>query len=242
MYDDAVRRGAGIYNKRVLGFYDLLVVRLSNSLAWRCPSERMLRQYDRLISSNHLDVGPGTGWYLANTQLPEDSEITLMDLNDNSMQHTSARLATQFDAHARPAPRTVTHNVLEPIPSSVGTFDSIGVNYLFHCVPGAWEDKGVAFAHLADRLNDDGVLFGSTILGEGIEHNLAGRSLMTLYNRLGIFHNRDDDAGGLRAALERSFREVTVATTGTVAMFAAQGPVLQTPGASGQSTAAASVN
>ena len=33
--NDVLRRGARIYSKPVLGAYDLLVVRLSNSVAWR---------------------------------------------------------------------------------------------------------------------------------------------------------------------------------------------------------------
>ena len=66
MNDQEVRRGAGIYSKPILAIYDLLVVKLSNSFTWRCPSPVMLAQYDQLMGRRHLDVGPGTGWYLAN--------------------------------------------------------------------------------------------------------------------------------------------------------------------------------
>lgn len=217
MNDQEVRRGAGVYSKPILGIYDLVVVRLSNSLAWRCPSVLMLAQYDRLLGRRHLDVGPGTGWYLANAQLPEDADVVLMDLNSNSLESASARIAGV--THSR-----LVANVLEPLPEDIGLFDSIGVNYLFHCVPGTWTDKGTAFGHLAERLADDGVLFGATILGTGVRHNLGGRGLMALYNRLGIFHNRADDAGGLRAALEAAFREVEVNVVGTVAVFSAREP------------------
>lgn len=217
MNEAEVRRGAGIYSKPVLGIYDTLVVRLSNSCAWRCPSRLMLAQYDSFLGPRHLDVGPGTGWYLANTRLPEEVEVTLMDLNANSLDRASGRLGPV--THSR-----LVANVLEPLPQAVGPFDSIGVNYLFHCVPGTWAETGRAFAHLAEGLADDGVLFGATILGRGVEHNLAGKGFMALYNRLGIFHNRADDAEGLRAALERSFGSVCVEIVGTVAVFSARRP------------------
>lgn len=217
MVEKEVRRGAGIYSKSVLSFYDLLVVRFSNSQAWRCPSQQMLEQYNRCIGARHLDVGPGTGWYLANAELPADVEITLMDLNVNSLDRASARLGN--GRH-----RALIGDVLQPLPADSGRFDSIGMNYVLHCVPGTWADKGAAFGNLADRLTDDGVLFGSTILGDGVGHNAIGHGLMTLYNGLGIFHNRQDDAAGLKAALERSFTRVDVDVVGTVAMFQAGQP------------------
>ncbi|MDO5865145.1 MULTISPECIES: bifunctional 2-polyprenyl-6-hydroxyphenol methylase/3-demethylubiquinol 3-O-methyltransferase UbiG [Paenarthrobacter] len=220
MNDQEVRRGAGIYSKPVLGFYDLLVVKFSNSLAWRCASQLMLDQYNRCIGLRHLDVGPGTGWYLAKANLPKSAEITLMDLNENTLEHAASRLA-----HSNVSTRGVTGNVLEPIPEALGQFESIAANYVFHCVPGSWEDKGAAFEYLGERLADDGVLFGSTILGRGVNHNLIGRGFMALYNRMGIFHNREDDAAGLEAELRRSFRQVSVDVVGTVAVFSAREPL-----------------
>lgn len=218
MNDQEVRRGANVYSRTALGFYDLIVIKFSNSKAWRCPSRLMLAQYDRCLGRRHLDVGPGTGWYLANAKMPDDAEITLMDLNPNSLNSTSARIADVTH-------RTMVANVLQPLPASAGPFDSIGVNYLFHCVPGSWDAKGIAFPHLAKSLTDDGVLFGSTILGKGVNHNRTGSKLMALYNRKGIFHNLEDDAAGLETSLRRSFRQVTVDVVGTVAVFSAREPL-----------------
>ena len=49
---------------------------------------------------------------------------------------------------------------------------------------------------------------------------------------LGIFHNREDDAAGLEAALRRSFDQVKVDVIGTVAVFSARNP-LRNGGAGG---------
>lgn len=218
MRDEDVRRGARIYSRAVLGFYDQLVVRFSNTRAWRCPSPRMLERYDQLLGQRHLDVGPGTGWYLDHAAVPAGARITLMDLNHNSLDAAARRIS-------RHGPEALIGDVLSPLPAESGPFDSIGVNYLMHCLPGTWRDKGRAFAHLSERLSEDGTLFGATILGRGVRHNLLGRGLMSLYNALGIFHNRADDERGLRESLERSFAEVSVDVNGTVALFTARGPL-----------------
>ncbi|SDS96411.1 class I SAM-dependent methyltransferase [Microlunatus soli] len=215
--DEEVRRGAAIYSRAVLAIYDLWVVRFSNTLVWRCPRRVISELYDGSIGRRHLDVGPGTGWYLAHAELPADGTVTLMDLNPNSLEHASARLAP-------PEPRHLIADVLQELPESAGPFDSIGANYLLHCLPGPWSDKGAAVEHLAARLTPDGVLFGSTILGRGVDHNLLGRRLMDLYNDRGIFHNTDDNVAGLRAVLDQHFAEVMIDIVGTVAVFRARRP------------------
>ncbi|HJB11772.1 MAG TPA: class I SAM-dependent methyltransferase [Candidatus Brachybacterium merdavium] len=215
--NDVVRRGARIYSKPVLGAYDLLVVRLSNSVAWRCPRHLMLELYNCYLGPRHLDVGPGTGWYLAHAHRVPASQITLMDLNPHSLDSASAHLGAVEH-------RTVVADVLDPLPESIGPMDSIAANFLIHCLPGSWSEKGTAFRHLADRLSDEGVLFGATILGRGVDHNLVGQGLMALYNTIGVFQNRDDDARGLEAALRLSFQDVTVRVVGTVALFTARRP------------------
>lgn len=214
---DEAQRGAAIYSRPVLALYDLLVVRLSNDLAWRCHRERLLDLYRLDAGRRHLDVGPGTGWYLAHAGLPPEGEVTLLDLNPNSLARAESRIADR-------RPRTVTANVLDPLPAGTGPFDSIAANYVFHCVPGTWSEKGVAFGHLAAALVPGGVLFGGTILGKGVTHNAIGRRLMTTYNARGIFHNADDDAAGLEAQLRRYFTEVAVDVVGVVARFRAFGP------------------
>jgi SAM-dependent methyltransferase len=178
----------------------------------------MLDQYNRLIGRRHLDIGPGTGWYLANAQLPEGVDLTLVDLNRNSLNATSARLS-------RTRHTALIGDALEPLPPELGVFDSIGVNYLCHCLPGPWPAKGVVFEHLACHLDRHGVLFGATILGRQVRHSFGARRLMATYNKKGIFHNQDDDVDGLRTALERSLAEVDINVVGSVALFNARSPL-----------------
>lgn len=217
----AEREGAAIYTRATLAVYDVYVLQLSNALAWRCPRRRLLDQYDQQVSARHLDIGPGSGWYLAHARFPSPRPaVTLFDLNPTPLRFAARRLAKRgIEA------RSVTGSVLEPIaPRVTDRFDSAAANFVFHCVPGTWREKGRAFEYIADVLTDRAVFFGSTILGVGPEQNFAARSLMRLYNQKGIFHNADDDFLGLRGALGAAFSEVVVDVVGTVALFAARKP------------------
>ena len=219
--EEAAATAAAPYTRPFLAAYDLWVIRLSNRFAWRCDARIMLRMYQEHVGRRHLEVGPGSGWYLANTALPSGTEIVLMDLSSTPLEYVSARLKTAGDEVVR----TAQGNVLKPVPASAGNeFDSVGINFVLHCVPGPLNEKGaLAFTHLAEVLADDGVLFGSTILNT-TPHTIFGRALTRVYGRIGAFNNSGDDREGLEAALRSAFRTFAIAQVGDVALFVARRP------------------
>jgi ubiquinone/menaquinone biosynthesis C-methylase UbiE len=209
--------GQAVYSRWSLALYDAYVLGLSCNLAWRCPAERLLAHYDRHVSGRHLDVGVGTGYFLDRCRFPVSMpRVCLLDLNAQSLAHAARRIS-------RYAPRTVRGDVLGPL-SLDERFESVGLGFLLHCLPGSMVDKATAITNLARVLEPHGVLFGSTILGAGVEHNALGRRLMAIYNAKGIFGNAADSESDLRAALEASFTDVTIERVGTVALFSARGP------------------
>src|SRR6476620_8483393 len=138
----------------------------SNTLVWRCPSERLLAHYNSHLGGRHLDIGPGTGWYLQRATYPTPNPVVeLLDLNPNTLQMTTARLADRGITAA-----AHTGSILAPLPADIGVFDSVAANFVLHCVPGTWAEKGRAFGHVAQVMADDGVVFGSTILDTGAPH------------------------------------------------------------------------
>lgn len=211
------RDGQAIYSRWTLQLYDLYVLGLSCRLAWRCPAPALLAHYDAHVSAHHLDVGVGSGYFLDRCRFPVPRpEVVLLDLNEASLAFAARRIA-------RLAPRTCRADVLEPLPL-VERFDSIGLGFLLHCLPGDMPYKSRALAHLAAVLRPTGVLFGSTILAADVRHNRLGAALVALYNRKGIFSNRGDSTAGLRAALDASFAQVSIEVRGTVALFSARQP------------------
>jgi ubiquinone/menaquinone biosynthesis C-methylase UbiE len=205
--------GAAIYTKRLLSVYDLIVIKLSNQLAWRCPAQLMLDFYDQHISANHLDVGVGTGYYLDKCRFPSSTpRLVLLDLNPNSLTMAAQRLQ-------RYHPTVHLANVLEPLQCDAPAFDSIALNYVLHCLPGTMQSKQVVFDNLKPWLNPEGVVFGTTILGQGLHPSYLARKLMKLYNTKGIFSNSQDTLSDLEAILKRSFRDYWTQVVGCVAFF-----------------------
>jgi hypothetical protein len=214
---DDVEAGQRVYTPLLLRFYDLLVLGLSNRLVWRCPSSTLLERYGAHVGARHLDVGVGTGWFLDHSTWPvERPQITLLDLNESSLSAASERLR-------RYSPAGVQANVLEPVDLGDARFDSIGANFLLHCLPGGLEWKAATVAsNLRPYLAPGGVLFGSTILGRDASHNVLGRRLLRLYNRKRIFSNLEDDQPGLERGLASQLTEVEIVVVGAVALFAAR--------------------
>jgi len=211
-----IEAGQAVYTPRVLRLYDLLVLGLSNRFIWKCPTPRLLAFYDAHVTGNHLDVGVGTGYFLDRCHFPAASpRVALMDLNENALRFAANRIA-------RAAPKTFRRNVLEPIVFDAEPFDSIGVNYLLHCLPGAIEEKAIVFDHLRPLMRDGAILFGSTLLQGGVARSAAARRLMAFYNAKGVFSNARDDLDGLRRALEARFRDVSIEVVGCAALFSAR--------------------
>ena len=210
--------GQAVYTARTLRAYDAVVVKLSNSLVWRCPARTILEQYDTHVASTHLDVGPGTGYYLDRCRFPgAEPALTLLDANRGVLEYAAGRLA-------RYRPTIVAADILKPLPLAPRSFDSVALSYVLHCLPGDLEAKTAAFDQIAGLLRPGGVVFGSTILGRGVEHTRAARALLRTYNRKGIFSNLDDDRDGLERCLTDRFARHDVRMVGAVALFAAWAP------------------
>lgn len=208
--------GAGAYSRAGLHFYDAGVLLFSSRFVWRCPSGRVLDLYRANVSDNHLDVGVGTGYFLDRVRFPSPTpRLGLMDLNGNSLTHTARRLI-------RYRPEMYRADVLAPIAPDIEAFDSIGLNYLLHCLPGPMASKAAAFDNLRPLLRPGGVIFGGTILRQGLALPPQARALMAAYNALGIFANAQDSLEGLRSELEARFERVEVESRGCVGLFSAR--------------------
>jgi hypothetical protein len=216
---DAVARAHAIYTPTMLTFYDLVVHGLSNHLAWRCPTRRLLELYSANLSANHLEAGIGTGFFLDRAKGPAFERLVLLDINQNCLDRAARRLA-RFDPSLRQA------NVLDRIPPGLDRFDSVGLTYVLHCLPGRLSEKLAAVDQLKPLMRGRAVLFGATILGRGIAPNAAARKLLDFYNGKGVFNNREDDFESLSAGLRRRFGEVEVERQGCVALFRAVGPTI----------------
>ncbi len=215
-HDDPAYAGQREYTPFFLRIYDPLILGVFTPVLWRCPTTRLVQGYRRHLGHRHLDVGPGTGYFLERAGLPDGSPVTLLDPNVHVLEHASRRLK-RLDI------TTVEADVCKPLPVQ-GPFDSVALNGVLHCLPGPLPHKAAAVANVAAVLAPTGVLFGASILGDTARHTWLARNMLRANNRRGTFDNLDDTDDGLRQILEASFARVEVETFGSMAVFTATNP------------------
>lgn len=207
--------GQAIYSKSVLKIYDLWVLGFSNSYLWKCNTNYLREQFVKYATTNHLDIGVGTGFFLDKCLSKAKRRVVLFDLNQNSLDATYERVK-------RFKPEKYQVDVLETIDVDCEKVDSISINFLLHCLPGSIKEKSILFENASNYLNKNGVLFGSTILGKDVHKNYFANKLMNLYNKKGIFSNENDSLEELEAELNKYFKKVSIKMIGCVAVFSAK--------------------
>jgi SAM-dependent methyltransferase len=216
--DDPAHAGQAVYTRGFLSAYDAFVYGFNHPVLWRCSKARLVEHYDEHLSARHLDIGVATGVLLDAATFPVAApEVTLMDLNANSLAAASARIA-------RYGPRTHQANVLEDWRLEPGTYESVAMTNLLHCLPGPMSAKGVAFEHAHRALAPGGSLFGVTILGKDVDRSPLAAALLELSNARGILDNRGDGPAELDAALAAAFPQCEIRIRGLLALFAARKP------------------
>jgi Methyltransferase domain len=213
--DDGGAAGFAVYTPLTLAAYDVVVHGLSNRLAWKCSAACLRQHYRDNLSANHLEAGVGTGLFIDMANRHRFDRLTLLDAN-------SACLAAAAKRLKRYRPALLRHNLLDDLPE-LPSYDSVGLTYVLHCLPGPMAKKLQVLDRLRSVMHRSGVIFGATILGSGVVPNFAARRLLGLYNRRGVFDNRGDDVAGLKNGLEQRFAEVSIAQQGCVALFRATG-------------------
>ncbi|MGZ8501927.1 MAG: class I SAM-dependent methyltransferase [Candidatus Limnocylindrales bacterium] len=214
--DDPAYRGQSDYTRPLLKVYDPWVLGFAARFIWRCPTTRLVEGYRQHIRDRHLDVGPGTGYFIERSGLPDGSRVTILDPNANVLDHASRRLR-HLDVTA------VEADVLKPLPVD-GPFDSAALHLVIHCLPGPFPRKAAAVANVAAVLAPIGVLFGASVLGTSGPQTWLSRRVLAAFNRRGAFDNLDDTEEGLGEILAASFEHVELENVGSVAIFAATNP------------------
>ena len=214
--DDPAYRGQADYTRSLLRVYDPFVLGFAARFIWRCPTSRLVEGYRQHIRNRHLDVGPGTGYFLERSGLPDGGHVTILDPNRNVLDHAARRLK-RLDVTA------VEADVLKPLHVD-GPFESAALHLVIHCLPGPMSRKAAAVNNVAAVLAPTGVLFGASVLGTAGPQTWLSRRVLAAFNRRGAFDNLDDTEAGLREILEASFETVDVEVVGSIAIFSATHP------------------
>lgn len=207
-----IKAGQAVYTKLLLKIYNILVLDISNRWIWRCPKRYQLRQYNQCVTTNHLDIGVGTGYYLKHCNWPALTCLSLMDLNPTCLTVASKA------AHAL-APQVYQADIFKSQEALGEQFTSISMNYLLHCLPGSMDEKAIVIANAAAMLKRQGILFGATILSDDHLQTGLSRRLAGFYNKKSIFSNQQDDFASLNRILNMHLKDVEIKLSGCVALF-----------------------
>ncbi len=193
--------------------YDFGLYRIVTQLFWRCPTERLLENYVQNISGNHLELGVGSGYFLARTLCPEYvKRLVLLDLNPQCLGKSGQRLSPLH-------PVLLHHDICEPLQQE-DLFESVGMNYVLHCMPGPLSHQQT-FQNVHSLLQPGGVFFGATLVPHAPHQTTGSEHFMGLLNKMGIFKNDSHTSRELRARLEDVFATVEIEMVGDACVFRA---------------------
>ncbi len=210
--ESEIKAGQAFYTSFTLKLYNFIVPIFNNHFVWRCPTRYQLKQYQRYVTPLHLDIGVGTGFFLKRTTWPNNTQLSLMDLNPACL-----KAATQSVNELSPV--LYLADIFQPQPNLRNKFSSISMNYLLHCLPGTMLLKKVVIANAISMLAPGGILFGSTILADPELQNFLSIRMMRFFCKKKFFSNLEDTHSTLKHVLEENLSNVEIQIIGCVALF-----------------------
>lgn len=210
------RHSIKAYTRLGLHMYDPLIVNLVAPRVWGCDPDILVDHYREHVTSNHADIGVGTGFFLDRCGFPSATpRLALIDLQPNCLAHTARRLA-------RYRPVTYLRDVLSPVDQIPGgPFDSIALPGIIHCLAGDLPLKSRVFDNIAPLTRLGTKIFGYTLVYDGVPLSASRRLIHPLLNCLRVIDNANDRLADLRDALTTRFIDCNVDLVGCMALFSA---------------------
>lgn len=207
------------YTQLGLRLYDSLIVHWLAPTVWGCSPDTLVEHYRAHVTSNHADIGVGTGYFLDRCGLGSPRpRLALIDLQPNCLNYTARRLS-------RYRPRTYVRDVLQPMDAiSEGPFDSIALGGIIHCLAGDLRLKSKVFDTIAPLTRAGTKIFGYTLVYDGVPDRARRLLVHPLLNRLRVIDNTHDRLSDLDHELRARFIDCKVELVGCMALFSAVVP------------------
>ena len=188
-----------------LRYYDFFVNEINCKFVWNCHKENIEKLYKKNIRKNHLEIGPGTGYFIKNYKF---NNLTLVDINDDILK---------YNLKQQPLTKYIRQNLfIKDEKINLLNYSSVGVNCVLHCVPGKLEDK---MNNLIQSFNDkDIIIFGGTVVNDPSNNYFTNIQLKIL-NKYGIFHNKNDYTENLIHFLKKNNYNYNIRKIGQMILF-----------------------
>lgn len=198
-----------------LQVYDVFVNEINCKYIWSCDKSKIFNLYKKNVRPNHVEIGPGTGYYLK-PSMYKIKKLALVDINQDILDYSRKNLKENncnietfcINLFSKPNKFTVNKN------------SSIGINCVLHCIPGKLETK---IQHILDNIEKDKniVLFGATVVNDKSDSVLVNLELKFL-NHFKIFQNGADFSHELVDYLQKKKLTYHVEKVGQILFFTIQ--------------------
>lgn len=193
--------------------YDKFVNEINCEKVWKCSKKHIINNYNSNINYNHLEIGPGTGMFLKKENLNVNlNKLTLVDINNKILKHSTHNLHSEHSDI-----NSLVYDLFSyEIPSNI-EFNSVGINYVLHCVPGNLQTK---LDKLIGNLgNNKYNLFGASVICDPLHMNPIAEYELMFLNAFGIFNNNNDTYEELNEYLNNKNYNFSLKKKGYVAIF-----------------------
>lgn len=158
---------------KILPVYDKLVNDINCKYIWKCHKENIFKLYKKNIKKNHLEIDTF-------------SNLHLMDINKDILLFSKKELEKNNKNI-----KIYHHNIFQK-KFYLNNIDSIGCNYVLHCIDGNLENK-IELLHKNLITKKDVVIFGATVINIDKYQNSLAKIELDFLNYFGIFHNKEDN-------------------------------------------------
>ncbi len=190
----------------LLNNYDYFVNNLNCKYVWKCNQNIIKDLYKNNLSKNHIEIGPGTGYFLKQNQF---DSLYLLDINNDILNDSFKNLKNNSKKIVK-----INKNIFNKNNQlKINNVNSIGFSYVLHCVPNTLD---TSLNYLVNNLNKkDVTLFGSTVIPTNT--NFLASSELYFLNKLGIFNNLNHNLEQLKNFSKNYDHEINV--VGNVLVF-----------------------
>jgi len=193
-----------------LNVYDFLVNDINCNYVWRCNKKNIIKNYQENIGENHLEIGPGTGYFLKDNY--NIKNLFLVDINKDTLEYSQKNLKNYYKNIIK-----IEHNIFTT-ELKLNDIDSVGLNYVIHCVPGRIENN---IDNLINNINNNKPIkfFGSSVVSDiNLQTKISECELLFL-NKFKIFNNKEDISFNLINYLEINKIKYDYKIIGNVLVF-----------------------
>ena len=199
-----------------LDYYDLFVNKINCKYVWKCNEKNIYNLYTNNIQKHHIEIGPGTGYYLK-PFISNLKSLELVDINSNILRYANMRLLNPNLKKKITNINLFQKNNILKIDNEI---TSIGVNCVLHCVPGPIEVSIDNLIHNLKKENKENkiIIFGSSVINDS-EKNILQDFELGLLNYFRIFDNKQDNEERLITYFQTRQLQYKIHKVGSIILF-----------------------